>query len=135
MSFIGKRIRAKSNKDGNLSAILDRQGLQVTAPVDLRTKKAGNFTPLLLQGLFVQAEEKSQDRCDVSDCCYEEHKQQEVIWQQYHLCLAVAGRQIFGGKHFLILVTRNRKNLVVEEGTIPPEKSTAAMDLPARQVT
>ena len=28
------------------------------------------------------------------------HKQQEGIWQQYDLCLAVA---ILGGKHFLIL--------------------------------
>ena len=32
-----------------LNAILDRQGLQVTAP-DLRTKKAGNFTPQLSHG-------------------------------------------------------------------------------------
>ena len=55
-----------------LSAILDRQGLQVTAPVDLRTKKAWNFTPQLLQGFWCNLKKKSQDRCDVSDCCCEE---------------------------------------------------------------
>ena len=31
------------------------------------------------------------------------YEQQEVNWQQYHLCLAVAQDQILGGKHFLIL--------------------------------
>ena len=31
------------------------------------------------------------------------YKQQEVISQQYHLCLAVSQHQILGGKHFLIL--------------------------------
>ena len=35
-----------------LSAILDRQGLVVAAPIDLRTKKADNFTPQLLQGFW-----------------------------------------------------------------------------------
>ena len=33
-----------------LSAILDRQGLQVAAPIDLRTEKAESFSPQLLQG-------------------------------------------------------------------------------------
>ena len=33
-----------------LSAILDRQGLQVAAPIDLRTKNAESFSPQLLQG-------------------------------------------------------------------------------------
>ena len=33
-----------------LSAILDRQGLLVAAPIDVRTKKADNLTPQLLQG-------------------------------------------------------------------------------------
>ena len=46
-----------------LSAILDRQGLLVAAPIDLRTKTAENCTP----GLLVQAQ--SQDRFDVPDCC------------------------------------------------------------------
>ena len=31
------------------------------------------------------------------------HKQREVLWQQYHLCLVVAEYQIIGGKHFLLL--------------------------------
>ena len=34
--------------------------------------------------------------------------------------------QILGGKHFLIYGTRNKKNLLIEEGTIYPEKSSTA---------
>ena len=33
------------------------------------------------------------------------YKQQEVIWQQYHLCSAVVEHHILGGKSFLILGT------------------------------
>ena len=53
-----------------LSAILDRQGLQVAAPIDLRTKKAESFLPQLADtGLPTQAQEKeSQDCYDVPDC-------------------------------------------------------------------
>ena len=35
-----------------LSAILDRQGLQVAVPIDLRTKKAESFSPQLIQGFW-----------------------------------------------------------------------------------
>ena len=55
-----------------LSAILDRQGLLVAAPKDLRTKKAENFTPQLLQGSWYKLKKKSQDLCDVLNCCHEE---------------------------------------------------------------
>ena len=54
--------------DSYLSAILDRQGLMVAAPVDLRTKKVESFSPQLLQGFWSKREKKSQDRCDVTDC-------------------------------------------------------------------
>ena len=50
-----------------LSAILDRQGLQVAAPINLRTKKAESFSPQLLQGLWDKLKKKSQDCCDVPD--------------------------------------------------------------------
>ena len=50
-----------------LSAILDRQGLQVAAPIDLRTKKAESFSPQLLQGFWQKLKKKSQDCCDVPD--------------------------------------------------------------------
>ena len=54
-----------------LSVILDRQGLVVAVPVDLRTKKVETkYT-----------------------------KKKEVIWQQYRLCLAIA--ESFGCEHFL----------------------------------
>ena len=35
-----------------LSAILDRQGFQVAAPIDLRTKKVESFSPQLIQGFW-----------------------------------------------------------------------------------
>ena len=54
--------------------------------------------------------------------------QKEVIWQQYRLCLAAAEYQILGGQHFPIFGTRIRKDLVVEEGTIPSEKAPLPMD-------
>ena len=38
------------------------------------------------------------------------HKQGEVLWQQYHLCLAVAEHQILSGKHCLILEPGSEKN-------------------------
>ena len=66
------------------SAILDRQGLLVAAPIDLRTKKVENFSPQLLQNFWYKL------------------KQQEVTWQHYHLCLAVAEHQILGGKHHIL---------------------------------
>ena len=50
-----------------LSAILDRQELQVAAPIDLRTKKAEIF-PAADTRLLAKAQEKdSQDCCDVPD--------------------------------------------------------------------
>ena len=56
-----------------LSAILDRQGHLVAAPIDFRTKKAESFFATVVAGLLVQAqEEESQDRCDVPDCYHEE---------------------------------------------------------------
>ena len=53
-----------------LSAVLDRQGLQVAAPIDLRTKKAESLLPQLADtGLPAQAQEKeSQDGCNVPNC-------------------------------------------------------------------
>ena len=41
-----------------LSAILDRQGLRVPAPIDLRTKKAEILFTTATAGILVQAQEK-----------------------------------------------------------------------------
>ena len=59
--------------NSSLSVILDRQGLVVAVPVDLRTKK--------LETKY--------------------SKKKEVIWQQYRLCLAIAEYQNLGCEHFL----------------------------------
>ena len=42
-----------------LSDILDRQGLLVAAPIDLRTKKAESFSPQLLQGFWFELKKKN----------------------------------------------------------------------------
>ena len=87
-----------------LSAILDQQGLQVAAPIDLRTKKAESFSPQLIQG-FWQKLKKNNPKIVVMSPTFEtkDFKKKEVVWQQYHLCIGVAEHQILGGKHFLIL--------------------------------
>ena len=42
-----------------LSAILDRQGLSVAAPVDLRTQYTESLSPELLQGFWSKLKEKN----------------------------------------------------------------------------
>ena len=87
-----------------LSAILDRQGLLVAAPMDLRTKKAESFSPQLFQGCWSKLKKKNP-KIDVMSptVSTKRFKQKKVVWQQYHSCLAGAEHQILGGKHFLIL--------------------------------
>ena len=52
-----------------LSAVLDRQGLSVAAPVELRTKKTESFSPQLLQGFWSKLKEKNPKIVVyVSDC-------------------------------------------------------------------
>ena len=59
--------------NSNMSADLDRQGLQVAVPIDLRTKKAERFSPQLIQGFWQKFRKKkeSQDCCDVPDFRHE----------------------------------------------------------------
>ena len=92
------------SENSSLSAILDRQRHQVAAPMDLRTKKAEIFTPQLLQGFGYKLKNKNPKIVVMSPTvATKSFKQQEVIWQRYHLCLAAAEHKILGGKHFLIL--------------------------------
>ena len=57
-----------SSDNSYLSAILDRQRLQVAAPIDLRTKNAESFSPQLIQGFWQELKKKeSQDCWDVAD--------------------------------------------------------------------
>ena len=91
-----------------LSAILDRQGLHVAAPVGLRTKKAESFSKQALQ-CFWSKMKKKQGSCDVPDGFFKYTNQQEVTWQQYRLYLVTAAHQILGGKHVLILGSESGK--------------------------
>ena len=86
-----------------LSAILDRQGLLVAAPMDPRTKKAESSSPQLLQSLRFKLKTKNPKIVVMSPAVTaRSFKQKEVVWPQYHLCVAVAEHQILGGKHFLV---------------------------------
>ena len=80
--------------NSNLSAILDRQGLLVAAPVDLRTKKAESFWPQLTQGF----------------------------------CFDVAKTSNSWRKTLPYVGTRIRKDLVVQNGAISPEKVPLPID-------
>ena len=87
----------------SLSAILDRQGLLVAAPVDLRRKKAESFFATAVARLLFKLKKKKPKNVVMSPTlATKSHKQREVLWQQYHLCLAAAAHHILGGKHFLI---------------------------------
>ena len=86
-----------------LSAILDRQGLFVAALVDLRAKKAESFSPQLLHGFWSKLKKKIPKIVVMfPTVTTKSSKQEEVVWQQYRLCLAMAEYQILGGKHFLM---------------------------------
>ena len=61
------------SENSDLSAIIDRQGLMVAAPVDLRTKKAQSFSLQALQGFWSKMKKKKQGSCDVPDGFYQIH--------------------------------------------------------------
>ena len=88
-----------------LSAILDQQGLQVAAPIDLRTKKSESLSPQLIQG-FWQKLKKKNPKIVVMSQTFETKscRSEEVVWQQHHLCMDVAEHQILGGKHFFFFL-------------------------------
>ena len=87
-----------------VSAVLDRQGVSVAATVDLRTKNTESFLPQLLQGFWSRLKEKNPKIVVMSPTATSKNsKQEEVIRQQFRLCLAAAEYQIRGGQHFLIL--------------------------------
>ena len=62
------------------SAILDRQGLQIAAPIDLRRKKAESFSPQLIQG-FGQKLKKKNPKIVVMSPTFEtkDFKKEEVV--------------------------------------------------------
>ena len=95
------------------------------APIDLRTKNGESFTPQLLQGFWRKLKKNNPEIVVMSP----PQAKKKVMWQHYHLCLAVVEHQILGGKHFLILGPETGRILAVEEGTISPEKVPLPMDL------
>ena len=54
-----KRTGELFSDNSYLSTVLDRQGLQFAAPIDLRTKKVESFSPQLLQGFWHKLKKKN----------------------------------------------------------------------------
>ena len=69
-----------------LSAILDRQGLWVAAPVDLRTKKTESFSPQLLHGFWSKLKKKSQDCRDVPDGYHQKPDAKNKLYGKSAVC-------------------------------------------------
>ena len=104
-----------SQTNSYLSAILDRQGLPVAAPVDMRTKN--------LQGFWYKLKKNNPKIVVMSPTVATKS------YQATRSCLAtvpfVLGRDRTPNpwrKTLPCFGTRHRKNLVVEEGTISPKK-------------
>ena len=70
--------------NSHVSAILDRQGFQVAAPIDLRTKKAESFSPQLIQGFWQKLKKKNPKIVIMISPTFEtkDFKKEDVVWQQ-----------------------------------------------------
>ena len=118
------------------SAIRDRQGLMVAAPADLRIKMADSFSPQALQSFWSKKKLKNPKIGVMSETVFTEcTNQTQVIWQQYHWCLAKTAYQILGWETIPHSRTHVKKDLEVEEGTIPSEELPLPMDSLARKAT
>ena len=93
---------------------LDRQGLLVAAPVNLRTKKNRKLLTIAIAGLLSNLKEKNPKIVVIAPTVTTQNSQQkEVIWQQCCLCLSVAGYQILGGVHIFSRWDQNQERFGV----------------------
>ena len=92
-----------------LSAILDRQGLQVAAPIDFRTKNAESFSPQLLQGFWHELKKKKKTLR-----LLRQRASKKVVWQES--LLYERGRTSNSVRKTIpYFGTRIRKDLVFEK--------------------
>ena len=118
-----------------LSAILDRQGRQVGAQIDLRTKEVESFSPQLEQDFWHKLKKTNPSIVVMSSTVEtKSFKKKEVVWQQYHLCLAVAEHQILG-EHFLIFGPESGKIWWLKKVQYLQKKHHGQWDPPAWQET
>ena len=102
-----------------LSAILDRQGLQVAAPIGFRTQNAESFSPQLLQCFWHELKKKTPPT--------DKELQKKVVCQQS--LLYERGRTSSSVRKTLpYFGTRMMKDLVFENGTTSSEKVPLPMD-------
>ena len=98
-----------------LSAILDRQGLQVAAPIDLGTKEAESVSPQLLQGFWHKLKKKNPKIVAMSPTVETKSFKEKEVYGR--------GRTSNSWRKTLpYFGTRIRKDLVVEKGARSPEK-------------
>ena len=120
------------SENSYLRAVLDRQGLMVAAPADLRIRKADSFSLQILQGFWPRIKRKNpKNISDVTNCMQEIHKSERSDMATVPTVLAKAEYQILDGKHVLQV----RKDFVVEGDTIPSEEVSLPMDSLAMKAT
>ena len=117
-----------------LSAILDRQGLQVAAPIDLRTKKAESFSPQLVQG-FWQKVKKKNPKIVVMSPTFETKSFKKKWYRNSTICARTWQNIKLLAEDSLILGSESREDLVVDKGAISPETVPLPMDPPAWRKT
>ena len=117
-----------------MSAILDRQGLLVAAPVDFRTKKGESVSAQLLKVFWSNLKKKKKPKIVVMSLNW---YYEEFSAERSHMATApfmVGGRASNPlQKHFLILGPASGEIWWLKKGTIPSEKIPMPMGTLARQ--
>ena len=107
LSCVGQRNDWELFSDNSyLSAILDRQGLMVAEPVDLRTKKAENFSHRHCKGFWSKMKTKNPKIVVMSPTVSTKNCKQKKKTNGNITVCAGRGR---GGKQFLIFGLESAK--------------------------
>ena len=101
-----------------MSAIFDREGLQVAAPIDLRTNKTESFSPQLIQGFWQKIKKKNTKIVVMSPTA--ETKSFKKKWYGNRTNYVLTWQNKFLAETLPYFGTRIRIHLVVEKGAISP---------------
>ena len=116
---------------------LDRQGLPVAAPVDLRTKKRESFSPQLLQGFWSKLKKKNPKTVVMYPTVTTKNSKQKR--GSLATVLSLLGRSRIPKSLVVNIFSRWDQNQERfggwKKGTIPSEKVSLPMDSPAWKET
>ena len=118
-----------------LNAILDRQGLLVAVPVDLRTEKAESFSPQLLQGFWSKLKKKTLKIVVMSPNVTTKTLNKKISYGNGTVCPWPWQNIKSSAASTFLFLDQGQEDLVVENWTIPSEKVPLPMDTLARQET